>query len=534
MTHPASDLQTIPVSLTGDRRAGSGLRRRLKILILHANDDLSRVRRTSFNHAFCLLKYAPWNSYELHAFGQPISRRLREERFDAILLDTTFLCWRWAAPREQYFNRLLRDYAFIAENDAVKIALPQDEYDHCALLDDWLTERLIYSVCYQGRSDFYPKASQTATIVEGLTGFIDDADIAMMRRLARPFEVREIDVGYRARNLPPYIGRYGRLKAKIGERFLEASRGTGLRLDISLDAKDTLSGDAWLRFLANCRFTLGCESGSSLLDPNGDIRRASAAYLATHPNADYDEVEAACFPGQDMIRIYSAISPRVFEAALAGTCPILVPASYLDILKADEHYISLAADGSNIEKVLEEMADWRRACQRAEACRAALLESDRLTYRGFVRELLDRIEQKLETRSTFNSMTPMHLTDPPCSHAERIHQLAETTVRLALRAGSDLYELMDTQIAIALASERQKNSGIEYLIQSLDRTNGIRNRFHVFLRVCWHLAGVRALQAKMGRGTYGVGYRVARSAWHALPPVLRLAIVRRMNQRLQR
>ena len=83
-------------------------RRRYKILILHANDDLPRVRRTSFNHAFCLLKYAPWNTYELHSFGQPVTRRLRRERFDAILLDTTFLCWRWAVPREQYLGRILR------------------------------------------------------------------------------------------------------------------------------------------------------------------------------------------------------------------------------------------------------------------------------------------------------------------------------------------------------------------------------------------------------------------------------------------
>src|SRR5215475_5163889 len=100
--------------------AGPSSRHRLKILILHANTDLAQVRRTSFNHAFCLLKYAPWHHYQLHAYGHPISRRLREERFDAIILDTTFLCMRWATPRALYFDVLLRDYAFIADSDAIK------------------------------------------------------------------------------------------------------------------------------------------------------------------------------------------------------------------------------------------------------------------------------------------------------------------------------------------------------------------------------------------------------------------------------
>ena len=75
-----------------------------------------------------------------------------------------------------------------------------------------------------------------------MTGYIDDADIEMMRRVARPFSDREIDVGYRARNLPPYFGRFGRTKAEIGERLLTALRSSGFRLDISLDPAKSLAG----------------------------------------------------------------------------------------------------------------------------------------------------------------------------------------------------------------------------------------------------------------------------------------------------
>jgi len=112
-----------------------------------------------------------------------------------------------------------------------------------------------------------------------------------------------------------------------------------------------LRGDDWLKFLSNCRFTLGCESGSSLLDPRGEIRAACNAYLRRHPKSEFDEIEAACFPGQDMKRVFSAFSPRLFEAALAGACQVLVPGKYLGVLEPDQHYIPLAADFSNIGDV---------------------------------------------------------------------------------------------------------------------------------------------------------------------------------------
>jgi glycosyltransferase involved in cell wall biosynthesis len=424
--------------------AGKSYRRRLKVLILHDNWDLSQTRRTSFNHAFSLLKYAPWNEYELQTFRQPVLPRLRRKQFDAILIDTTFLCWRWALPHEEYLERLLSEYAFVSDSDAVKIALPQDEYDQTARLDDWLASwrvDLIYSVCYDHRDVFYPNASQRAEITEGLTGYIDDADIAMMRRFARPFGERDIDVGYRAKNLPAYFGRFSRLKAEIGERFLAAAQGSSLRLNISLgDAShQVLLGDEWLKFLGNCRFTLGCESGSSLLDPRGEIRAACSAYLREHPDAGFDEVEAACFPGRDMKRVYSAISPRVFEAALAEACQVLVPGHYLGILHANEHYIPLAADFSNIAQVLDELRDCERAKRRIVACQKALLGSERLTYRGFVGDMLERIEHRLENRGAAARYVTI-----PGSQAELMHELVTLVVRTTASGTSD-EDLHDVQ-----------------------------------------------------------------------------------------
>ncbi|AUC98331.1 hypothetical protein CWS35_31835 [Bradyrhizobium sp. SK17] len=363
-------------------------------MILHELDNLASARRTSINHAFALVKYAPQHEYTLHSARQPVTARLRKQAFDAIILDTTFLCWRWARPKSLWLDRLLDAYDFVAQSDAVKVALPQDEYDHAEVLDAWLSDwkvDLIYSVCYGHHEEFYPRARESARVLEALTGYIDDVDIGLMQRFAVPFNDRPIDVGYRARALPAYFGRVGQVKAELGERFRSRVADRKLRLDISTREGDALVGDAWLQFLGNCKFTLGCESGSSLLDPRGEIRECVELQLQRNPTASFEELEQTCFAGQDMRKAYTAAGPRLFEAAIARSCQILTPGSYVGALNPGEHYIELALDCSNAEEVYEQMQDVDANQARIEACYRALVDDPKFRYRNFVAGLLAEV-----------------------------------------------------------------------------------------------------------------------------------------------
>lgn len=366
----------------------------MRILILHELDDLASARRTSINHAFALVKYAPQHEYTLHSARQPVTARLREQVFDAIVLDTTFLCWRWARPRSLWLDRLLDAYDFVAKSDAVKVALPQDEYDHTEVLDGWLSDwkvDLIYSVCHDHHEEFYPRARSNARVLEALTGYVDDVDIGLMQRFAVPFEDRAIDVGYRARALPAYFGRIGQVKAELGECFRAKMADRGLKLDISTQARDALVGDAWLQFLGTSKFTLGCESGSSLLDPRGEIRECVERQLQRNSEAGFEELEQACFPGQDMRKVYTAAGPRLFEAAIARSCQILTPGNYVGALNPGEHYIALAPDCSNADAVYEQMQDEDTNRARIEACYRALVDDPKFRYRNFVAGLLAEV-----------------------------------------------------------------------------------------------------------------------------------------------
>lgn len=355
--------------------------------------DMSRARKTSVNHARFLADYQPGHDYVFHDCHAPVTPELRSIRFDAVLLDATFLCMRYLRPRSEF--EVVRDrYAWIASLDAVVAAFPQDEYDHSEILDEWLEQYrtdVVYSVVWNGWDLFFPRVSRRAELRRALTGYVADADVATVGRYARPFGERTIDVGYRARQLPPQFGSHGQLKTRLGTLFEERVRGGGLHLDISTRPEDVLLGDDWLRFLGNSRHTLGCEGGSSIWDPRGEVRDRVAEYLVRAPSATFEEVERACFSGLDRQRVFAAVSPRLFEVAAARSSQILVPAEYLGVLVAGEHYLPIAADASNAEEVRSALGDARGAERRIDATWEVLIRPDTFRYSRHAAEVMRKL-----------------------------------------------------------------------------------------------------------------------------------------------
>lgn len=431
----------------------------MNILILHALGDFSTARKTSLNHLMFLQRYQPGHNYLFQDVGDPITDSLRAIRFHAVLLDVTFLCMRYLRPRS-LFEEIRTKYAFVAECDAVRLAFPQDEYDHGEILDEWLDEYrtdVVYSVVRNGTNLFFSRTRQRAEIHHALTGYVEDADIGAMNGRARPFAARAIDVGYRARRLPPQFGSHGRLKTELGERFQRAVGGRPLVLDFSTRHEDVFLGDDWLGFLGNCRFTLGCEGGSSIWDPRGEIRDRVVDYSAAHPDASFEQVEAACFPGLDRVYLFSEISPRLFEVTVARSAHVLVRAPYLGILHPDEDYICLEEDFSNVADVIERLSDTDGARRMIESCYAKLIEPTTFRYSRHAREIMAKIEEKVEARrsgwaestSAFAELAHAHATvvrayraapppPPPFSPVSGTMPLPGVVRRLRARVGRHL------------------------------------------------------------------------------------------------
>jgi hypothetical protein len=181
----------------------------------------------------------------------------------------------------------------------------------------------------------------------------------------------------------------------MAHEFKRLSQEKGFKTDIDTKASSMFTGDDWYRFLGNCRFTIGCNGGGSLIDYDGELRNKVQNYIFERRKLGviptFSELEAAVFPGQDLVYNMTAYSPRIIEAALLNVCQILVEDDYYGIFEPDEHYIPLASDFSNIETVFAKMRDIPRAQTIAAQARAAIMEAEHLRYETFARKVIDEI-----------------------------------------------------------------------------------------------------------------------------------------------
>ena len=320
------------------------------------------------------------------SYGAP--RWLRSVGFDGVVLHTTFLALRWLDG----FERRRERSAWIADLACPKLALPQDDYDHAEILDEWLEELRVDAVLTALPEDagtLLPRTSRRAEIRRVLTGYLDDQDVARLGRPPRLAE-RPSHVVYRATELPFWFGHHGRLKQEIGAAAEAGARRLGLTADVSTRSEHSILGPRWLAFLASGRAVVGVESGSSALDRRGELRGMVRAMWKENPGASFQEIAADLPAGWDDHRFF-ALSPRHLEAAAAGTAQVLVEGSYSGVLEAGRHYLPVRRDLSDLDAALAETRDPRSLQRLADTARDEIGHSGSYSYRRLTAEVDDAL-----------------------------------------------------------------------------------------------------------------------------------------------
>lgn len=312
---------------------------------------------------------------------------LRHVRFDLIVFSTLFLSQHWGGAEQ--FTRLTRRIGDIKRLNAVKIALPQDEFYCADLYSEFFNEfrvDAIYSVAGEETwSQIYRKLNYTPRFYRVLTGYIDERQIG-----TRPNGERGCDIGYRTIGKPtPVYGTFGFRKWVIAERFRDSCRRRPLAIDISTDDRDKFVGDGWYRFLADCKYVLGVESGTSIVDYDGSVTRSVNEFLRANPNASFEAVARACLRELDGKVVIRALGPRHLEACLTGTCQILVEGEYNGLLRPWEHYIPVKSDFSDIETVLDIVEKDDKRQEIITNAWRDIVASGRYNYRSFVSYVLE-------------------------------------------------------------------------------------------------------------------------------------------------
>jgi hypothetical protein len=354
-------------------------RPRPAVLLLYWNPPESQLRATIDHHIHALRYSALRPTVMYYNAYSPPPNWLRRIPFDAVIFHTTFLCMRWS----HLFPTWKWKLRWLNETPWRKIAIPQDEYDHSEVLDEWLLELGVDVVLSNfespSRHVLYPLMRSTASFEHVLTGYVDRDEVASLQSTLRPHSERPLDIVYRASQLPYWFGSHGQLKHQIGSVVAAAATSRGMQIDISTRPQDTIVGRGWFDFLGAGRVVIGCESGSSVLDRRGEIRAAVQALLAQNPAATFDEIDANMPAGWDSHRFF-AISPRHFEAVATRTCQVLVEGDYDGILVPHRHYIPLRRDFSNLDEVLGRIEDVELTQSVADRAFDDIIEHGRFDY----------------------------------------------------------------------------------------------------------------------------------------------------------
>ena len=334
-----------------------------------------------------------WSRYDV--FVMPISGDL-PDRLDLEAFDGLLIHYNLVMSSATYLSPLARWR--IGQYRGVKAAFVQDEYRFvnstvgvmrtlginvlltCVPEDQ---VELVYA------KDVLPDLKRKVTV---LTGYVPQSLLALP---LVPWDDRTIDVSYRGRRLPAWLGMLAQEKTVIADRFRADAPAYGLSIDISTRERDRLYGQDWIEFIGRSRAMLGVESGASVFDFDGSIEQAVREYASTHPDAPFEELQRLFLaPVEGRIRL-NQISPRCFEAAALGTLMVLYPGDYSGILKPWQHYVPLLKDHSNMAEVAHAVHDritWERITTQA---RQEVALNPRYSFQAMVKTVDDALDLTL-------------------------------------------------------------------------------------------------------------------------------------------
>ena len=394
------------------------------------------------------------SSFVVHAVNTDLGFPPRLARIDvgAVVMHYSLFGSRPYALGNSFLDWLDRSRAY-------KVCFFSDEHADCrarrAFIDDHCVDCVFSHVEPRYFDEVYGRCRHAARVEFNIPGYVTDEVRTAADRLNYPDRSRPIDIGYRGRSLPVWMGRGGREKHDIAVEFARRARGRGLVLDIDVREDRRLYGDRWYRFLANCRCTLGVESGTSYMDLEDEVAAEYAALDGRDDEETLAALERGALARWEGNVPYRTVATRHFEAAALNSCQILFEGAYSGVLRPMVHYLPLRKDFANLETVLGLQADDEvRRTLTANAFRDLIASG---SYDA--RRLVARVDRTLADAGLRPSTDrPPRLADALADGARRRRALAELRHSVA-RAGAPVLRRTPEPVLRALGVEAGARCG---------------------------------------------------------------------------
>lgn len=349
---------------------------RLRVLLLcnYAPADAPTI----CDHINAFFTYSAHDVFTVSNLGD-LPDAIDLQRFDVVIIhySLTLCIDAYVSARTKHRLRAFR---------GLKVLFIQDEYRFVSQTIAAIRDVGIHLVCSvipapELRNVYPPDALPGVRFESVLTGCVPHW-LTIYKPL--PLAKRRVDVGYRGRRYPAWLGELGLEKWQIADRFHEDARRFGLRCDISYKEHKRLYGRAWVDFIRNCRAVLGVESGASVLDVDGGIAARSDTYAALMDEPSYDTLRKLYFADHERSVTQNQISPRAFEAVALRTLMILYEGHYSGVLTPWRHYLPLKKDHSNMKEIVDVLRDDDAVAQIVANAFAEVALNPEYSYKQFI------------------------------------------------------------------------------------------------------------------------------------------------------
>jgi hypothetical protein len=508
----------------------STLRPSLNILVLY--DDRSTHVGTVAEHLGAFRKYSAHNVYFMPATRQQGFSNDSHHSPDLSVYDAVVMHY---SVRISVEFHLSDDVASaVTAYQGPKLLFIQDEYDNVECARRWMERLYIDSVftCLPPADihKMYPKARfPHVEFLPTLTGYVPE-DPAL-ENFVLPMALRTLRLGYRGRKLPHHYGALGNEKHQIGVVLRQVAEARDIPVDIEVEDSRRIYGAAWYRFIGSVRATLGTESGSNVFDIDGGL----AALAAQHRDMPYKEfAERFLGPHEGLIQM-NQISPKIFEAIRLRTALVLFEGNYSGVVRANEHYIPLAKDFSNVDEVLARLEDIQFLEAMTERAYRDVIATGAYSYRCFIEGVDAYLWQRSggRRRATIIGVPMLAIYGEENADSLLLQSKDATLVTNAPLGAALSRESVQRLGAVALSMPRAGplDAG------AIPREGGVRGRIMATAKRAWRILPLnwRDKLLVITRGTIQDNIaarpwpsRLARPFWRLLPARLRARVAGRI------
>ena len=348
----------------------------------------ARDRQTTKDFAFCFARY----SYGAEVEYINVNYSPSNIEFDCV--DIGILTYELMSFRSTpYWGEIEPIILRIAKNCKKVLVFIQDDYAANSITESFVlklnkfTQVVVYTPIKFDYPLIYPRLYQDIEIKYCHTGYVEESHLDKILHYSKPFDQRDYDYANRVSKLPIWLGEQAQLKYHVSKRVAQEFRNNGAIVDDSSEAVDVKAGIEWFRFLGNARYTSGSLGGSSITDPKMCLSRRGNRIEQKTGEMSYAKL-LKIKRESSKIGNFATIGPRLFEAAMMGTCQILVESEYIDGFEPGRDYLPIKSNFNNLEETISElMRDQDLGAEIARNAFETLISSGKHTYEKFVREI---------------------------------------------------------------------------------------------------------------------------------------------------